>query len=427
MYKVTPENFNVVKKQVALKILLTSMIFFFSVLALLNILEGDYSHLPIDVILVLIFLGLVKLSRKEKYTELSLGIFISSLAITMIYLFFDGGMNSTGPIYSIIFPIPTIFLYGEKKGGILAFLGATSQIIMFIFFDGAGWFPVYDTELLTRFLIVYVAVALFSYAFVIAMNTLHKSFTANYNSLKETTEEYKELAITREKFISMFSHDFKGHIGTLLNMVQLLRMRFDIWDNEKKLHMISAIEELADKNLTFCNSLLAWTLVKGSRMELQRFSYNINDTINQALDVLQERINEKKITVNHNKKHISQYMYDNDMIGSVLRNLISNSIKFSYEGNQIHIMAEEIDEGLKVSVSDNGIGISKQVGERLFRLDKYYSGKGTANEKGTGMGLILCKEFVEKHEGTINFHSSEGSGTTFTFTIPNKYRVASLN
>lgn len=417
MEQVTPGNFHAVKKQVVLKILLRTMIVFFCVLGLINLIQKDFLHLPVDIILIGIFIYLKFLSRKKKYIEVTLTVFIASLGAAMFYLFFDGGYNGTGPIYAIIFPLPTIFLLGEKKGTIVTSVAAIIQIVLYILFIGKPWFPNYNTELVFRFLIVYVAVVLFSYSFVIAINTLYKSFTQTYNSLQDTTEEYKELALVREKFISVFTHDFRGHVGTLYNMAQLVRMRYDKWDDEKRLKMISAIEELAEKNIGFCNSLLSWVLVKHGRMPLNKTKNDINETISSAIDLLKERFAEKKITLTYNCDNPVYYNYDNDMISSVVRNLISNAIKFSPEKSSITIDVTE-GEGLKVSITDSGVGIKSSVKNKLFKLDEFHSVTGTANEKGTGMGLILCKEFIEKHDGVIDFTSKENEGTTFNFVLP---------
>jgi len=105
------------------------------------------------------------------------------------------------------------------------------------------------------------------------------------------------------------------------------------------------------------------------------------------------------------------------MINTVLRNLISNAIKFTHPGGKIIVSAEEIQNEIKVSVSDNGVGIPKNSIEKLFRIDENYSTPGTQKEKGTGLGLILCKDFIEKHGGKIWVESDEGKGSTFSFTL----------
>jgi signal transduction histidine kinase len=114
------------------------------------------------------------------------------------------------------------------------------------------------------------------------------------------------------------------------------------------------------------------------------------------------------------------------MLKTVLRNLTSNAIKFTNSGGTINISAVQTPSTITISVSDNGVGISQDMIAKLFELGQVQSTNGTANEKGTGFGLLLCKEFVEKHNGNIWVESAEGKGTTFTFTIPNKYKSSKV-
>lgn len=418
MQEVNPTNFHKVKKQVVLKILLNSMVAFFLVLGTLNILEQDYPHLILDLSLVTIFLFLKKLSKKEKKIEITSAVFISSLFISSFILLFDGGFNATGPIYSIIFPLPTLFLYGERKGIFLTSITAILNILILLIFDGADWFPDYDKELLFRVLIVYVAVSLFTYSFVIAINTLYNSYSQTYKNLQDTTQEYKELALVREKFISIFTHDFRGHVGTLYNMAQLIRLKFSVWDDQRKLTMIAAIEDLSERNMSFCNSMLSWVLVSNGRMPLNLTSNNIYRSVNNTLELLKERISEKNITLEFDNNQQLEWRYDTDMISSVLRNIISNAIKFTPQNGNISIEIEQIENKLNVKICDSGIGINEDQKTKLFRLDEFHSVRGTSNEKGTGLGLILCKEFIEKHKGNIGFENNIPKGTCFYFSIP---------
>ena len=140
--------------------------------------------------------------------------------------------------------------------------------------------------------------------------------------------------------------------------------------------------------------------------------------INEVIDLLKDSARQKSITINQKIPQNLPVLADWDMVHAILRNLISNGIKFSHPGSEIVIGAQQEDGHMLVSVSDNGVGISEEDIYKLFRLDYSYSTMGTEDEKVTGLGLLLCKEFVEKHGGRIWAESTEGEGSTFYFTIP---------
>ena len=133
---------------------------------------------------------------------------------------------------------------------------------------------------------------------------------------------------------------------------------------------------------------------------------------------INQRLNEKKIELNAQISSSIDVNADVDMLATIFRNLISNAIKYSNINGKIEIVASEDDEQIQISVADNGVGISPEAKNKLFRIDESFSTPGTKDEMGTGLGLILCREFVEKHGGKIWVESKKGEGTHFFFTIP---------
>jgi signal transduction histidine kinase len=152
-------------------------------------------------------------------------------------------------------------------------------------------------------------------------------------------------------------------------------------------------------------------------MEFNPAYFQMTRLINEVELLLDNAAGQKSIVITNTVPDNIAVYADENMMSAVLRNLISNAIKFTHPGGKINISAEKKEE-LTVSVSDNGIGIPKNRIEQLFRIDENYSTSGTQNEKGTGLGLILCKEFIEKHGGKIWVESEEGKGSIFHFTLP---------
>ncbi|MES1224529.1 MAG: HAMP domain-containing sensor histidine kinase, partial [Bacteroidota bacterium] len=177
-------------------------------------------------------------------------------------------------------------------------------------------------------------------------------------------------------------------------------------------------EVVADLNYTtgLMENLLQWakSQMQANTIFPQRF--DIAETYNEVVHALRLSAKSKTITIGNNFSEPLYVYADKDMINLVLRNLISNAIKFTPEKGKIFIRANNQDGCAEISVMDTGIGISKENLDRLFK--EFYTSNGTSNESGTGLGLMLCKEFLNKNDGAITVKSEEGKGSTFTFTLP---------
>lgn len=236
--------------------------------------------------------------------------------------------------------------------------------------------------------------------------------------IKLKNEELQNLNATKDKFFSIIAHDLKspfnsivGFSGLLVELVQ--ENNFDgIREYTKIVH------ESASQAMDLLMNLLEWSRSQTGRMTFKPVVSDMSSLINNATELFGDSARLKSITIRTELPTDSMVLVDQIMMGTVLRNLISNAIKFTRPGGQILVSAEQREGEWLVSVSDNGIGIKKDDVKKLFRLEENYTTLGTNNEKGTGLGLILCKEFVEKHGGKIWVESEEGNGSTFSFTIP---------
>ena len=165
-------------------------------------------------------------------------------------------------------------------------------------------------------------------------------------------------------------------------------------------------------------NLLEWSRCQSGRMEFNPEYFEIISLIKDVIKLLNDSAQQKSITIFEKLPHNVPVYADKAMISTILRNLISNAIKFTNLGGKVVISAKQKQNDLIVTISDDGIGIKKDAIKKLFHIEESFSTIGTLNEKGTGLGLILCKEFIEKHNGVVWVESEVGKGSVFHFTLP---------
>lgn len=237
-------------------------------------------------------------------------------------------------------------------------------------------------------------------------------------SLQESEIRLRQLNATKDKFFSIIAHDLKSPFNSIIGFTNLLADQIKEKDYEGIDKYVSIIEHSAQNAMDLLLNLLEWSRTQSGRTEFNPEYVDSVTLINEAVELLRDLAQQKSITIVKKIPHDAPVFADRYMVSTVLRNLISNAIKFTHPGGQVVVSAQQEATGLKVSVTDNGVGISETSQNKLFRIEESYSTPGTLNEKGTGLGLILCKEFVEKHLGEMRVESEEGKGSQFSFTIP---------
>lgn len=247
-----------------------------------------------------------------------------------------------------------------------------------------------------------------------------------YRSNKERQRVNKELEVQRnrleelirvkDKMLVILSHDLRSPLASVKGMLYLFR-EGDLSPQERRNQAIE-LEVTVDQNLSMMDNLLTWTHQQMSGMRVDIESVNAYQITESVLINHRLQAKEKGVALINRVSDDLLVQADPNLLHLILRNLISNSIKFSQEGDEVKIQAREIDSGRVIfEVQDTGIGIPKEKQNALFSMDGE-SRLGTQSEKGSGLGLKLCKEFVEKQSGEIHFESTEGKGTTFTFSLP---------
>jgi PAS domain S-box-containing protein len=236
-------------------------------------------------------------------------------------------------------------------------------------------------------------------------------------ALRKSEEKLRELNAQKDKFFSIIAHDLRSPFSATLGFSELILDLIKENDYEGIEEYAKIIHTSSKNAINLLMNLLEWARTQLGRIEYELKEFELATLANQVCAQLKDASDQKNITL---KNTISTSLFVNadiNMIGTVIRNLISNAIKFTHDGGEITISAQEKANEVIVAVKDTGLGISPERKEKLFRIDSNSSTIGTKNEKGTGIGLLLCKEFIDKHKGRIWVDSEPGKGSTFYFSI----------
>jgi len=236
--------------------------------------------------------------------------------------------------------------------------------------------------------------------------------------LDEKNIQLNALNADKDLFFSIIAHDLRNPISALRELPQIIIENLDSYSQDDLRRMISMQRDAAKNLFELLENLLTWSRIQRGMIEHQPQPINLQEMVDRNIALLSANAYSKKISVKNGITMSALIYVDYKMIDTVLRNLLSNAIKFTGEGGSIVFTAEEQGDVIQVAITDTGIGIGEKYLHKLFRIDEQYRRTGTANERGTGLGLILCKEFVERNGGRIGVKSEVGHGSTFTFTVP---------
>jgi two-component system sensor histidine kinase/response regulator len=235
---------------------------------------------------------------------------------------------------------------------------------------------------------------------------------------KESETKLKELNATKDKLFSIIAHDLKSPFNGLLGFSEILNENIRTFPIEKSEEIITTINSTAKQTLVLLENLLTWANTQTGQFDFKPENQSLKPIIQAIVVVLNSSASIKNITINSFLSDDITAYADLNMLKTVLRNLISNAIKFTDSGGKVDINTVSDKNQIKITVADDGVGMNEETISKLFRIDATLTTKGTANESGSGLGLILCKEFVEKHGGKIWIESEVGKGSKFVFTLP---------
>lgn len=236
---------------------------------------------------------------------------------------------------------------------------------------------------------------------------------------RKIVEESLKLANqSKDKFISIMAHDIKNPLGVIQSVSDFLMKSYEELNKDELKEFLNGMYHSSKKLNELINDLLIWARSQSGKLTISKTDINLKDLINDEVNLLYNTALNKSIELLTNVDDEIIINLDKNMIQTTLRNLISNAIKFTYNGGKVSIGAVIQDGYCVVSVVDNGIGISETNKLKLFNLGESITTQGTNEESGTGLGLLLCKEFIELHKGKIWLESELGKGSKFYFSIP---------
>ncbi len=237
--------------------------------------------------------------------------------------------------------------------------------------------------------------------------------------IDEQNKQLLELNATKDKFFSIIAHDLKNPMQSLVLSAHMLRTYFNQHEYERMEKHIDGVDHSVKHSINLLENLLNWARAQTGRLRVNPEEFLLQEIFEESIAVLEKGARDKDIEiVVKMSQDEHQVEADRNMITTVLRNLLSNALKFSPKGSKILINVKATAHSAVVQVADQGVGIPEDRLQNLFKVDATQSTPGTENEKGTGLGLILCKEFIEKNNGDIWVESSPGEGSRFYFSVP---------
>lgn len=254
------------------------------------------------------------------------------------------------------------------------------------------------------------------------LNKLYLQLIQNETFLRKSNEELQKLNEMKDKFFSIVSHDLRSPFAGILTMTDILNHHIDEFSKDELVDMLRSLNKTAQQTYKFIEDLLEWSRSQMGRIQMNIEKEDLASIIAGTLLTLNQQAELKNITIENNVPLGTYAFFDNNMMATIVRNLISNAIKFTHKGGKVSLNSEQTTiQGkpfVRLSVSDTGVGMNEDKISQLFSLEKVQSTPGTEKEKGTGLGIVICRDFIEKMGGKISVESKLNEGTTFYVDIP---------
>lgn len=245
-----------------------------------------------------------------------------------------------------------------------------------------------------------------------------------YIDLQDVTErktvelELQKLNLDKDRFMSILGHDLRGPVNSIIGLIDLMNDNMADMEMEEIKEIIGLVHQSAKNTSKLMDDVLLWSTAQSGKMKFNPELLNFKEKSLGVIELLQSVSNAKNIEIELQGEDSVEVYADQNMLGTVLRNLLSNALKFTRREGKVILLAEKTPGSIVISVADNGVGIAPQDIDKIFDKSQLFTSIGTNEEKGTGFGLKLCQEFVEKHGGEIWVESEVGKGTTFYFSLP---------
>ncbi|MFW5706313.1 MAG: PAS domain-containing sensor histidine kinase [Bacteroidota bacterium] len=243
------------------------------------------------------------------------------------------------------------------------------------------------------------------------------------NQLAQYARELEELNTSKDKFLSIISHDLRGPFLGLKGYTQMLIEEYDLLEKEEIIDYLNKIHDSSKDLYTLVDNLLKWSRLELGKIPFEPQSFNLNDELESLFKLLTGIASKKQIKLIRSIPPDLYPFADRLMLLSIMQNLVGNAIKFTRKNGTVKIDAINNNHFIHIKVEDNGVGMTSEVMEKLFTLDKSHTSRGTSGEKGTGFGLIIAREMIKKMGGTLSIESEPLKGSSFTFTLPKSSNI----
>jgi signal transduction histidine kinase len=251
---------------------------------------------------------------------------------------------------------------------------------------------------------------------------LNKILNQKNEEISIQRDHLEELNQTKDKLFSIIAHDLRGPIGTTYTFLELLTFRENEFNKQELVENLILLKDSSKATFKLLENLLTWARAQRGEILFNPLQSNFFKLVQSNIDLFSLNAENKKIQIFNELDQDLVFEFDQEIINTVIRNLISNAVKYTNSGGRITISSKEIDNNIKIRIADTGIGMDSETADILFSNALNRNKKeGTKGEKGTGLGLILCKQLIEKHQGNIWVESEPGIGSTFKIILPRRH------
>jgi len=343
-------------------------------------------------------------------------IYMALIGIAIVWIF-NGGIDGSNILPAFVILILALISVSDtrKKYIIILFL-ALNITIYFIQLLKPEWITSFPSQT-DRWIDAIVTMLYSSFFIYLIIRYLHKHYTLERLKVENTGKQLMKLNVDKDLFISILAHDLKSPFNSLLCLSELLAKNSGNYDKDKLKTLAVSLNKSARNTYNLLEDLLMWANAQSGNFPFNPETIVFRETCLSTLEFLHPMISSKNISIQLYIPEDLTVFADQIMLNTILRNLLSNAVKFTSTGGRIVLSAEKDKNQVIVSVSDSGVGIPPEILENMFVLSRVHSTDGTENEKGTGLGLFICKQFVERHKGKIWVESIPGQGSIFSFTL----------
>jgi len=249
------------------------------------------------------------------------------------------------------------------------------------------------------------------------LNALNTQLQQKGNEIEQQNEKLTELVRTKDRLISFISHDLKNSFSTMASIIETTKENASNLDGKDIYDAMDILYKHSVNNHILFENLLQWAKLQRGSLSISKEKINLRELCLQTYKNLNPQLEMKNISLNISIPPDAVVLADRIMLTSICNNILGNAIKFTKRGGQIQIHSEVLPNCVKISIKDNGIGIKKEMLPLIFNIENTITTAGTEGEKGSGFGLILCKELIEKNGGQIEVESEKGEGSNFIVTL----------